>query len=75
MLRLAPFGETPPLEPVHEGDEIRPLDSELFGDLALLLARLAADNGQNREFGRAQLQLGEAFDEVLEHAKCARRSL
>src|SRR5690606_8077228 len=37
-LRLAPLGQPPPLQPVHQRDEIGALDAELLGDLGLLLA-------------------------------------
>ena len=52
---------------VDHGDEIRPLDAERFADLALLQARIAFDDRQDRVLPGPDVEIFEGGKEVAEH--------
>jgi enoyl-CoA hydratase/carnithine racemase len=55
-----------PLQRVEQRDEIRLLDAERRARLRLQQPGIGVDHGQHREVCRAQVELGERVDEVLE---------
>ena len=63
----APLRQAPPLQPVQKAHEPGALDAERLGELGLRQAGIGADDDNDRELRRAEVEAREPADEVLKY--------